>query len=83
VPIVLNAGRLNLLETSRLAQACNGIALPFTLVHLIGFTIDVAVFLQTICLMLACLILQILFFSVNIIMVILTKYFSGGQIKKN
>jgi hypothetical protein len=28
VPIVLKSGNLNLLETSGLAQACNGIALP-------------------------------------------------------
>jgi hypothetical protein len=30
VPIVLKYGSLNLLETSGLVQACNGIALPFT-----------------------------------------------------
>jgi hypothetical protein len=28
VPIVLKSGRFNLLETSGLVQACNGLALP-------------------------------------------------------
>jgi hypothetical protein len=32
VPIVLKSGSLKLLEPSGLVQACNGIALPFTLV---------------------------------------------------
>jgi len=31
VPIVLKSGSLNLLETSGPVQACNGIALPFTI----------------------------------------------------
>jgi hypothetical protein len=31
VPIVLKSGRLNLLEPSGPAQACNGIAVPFPL----------------------------------------------------
>jgi hypothetical protein len=31
VPIVLKSGSLNLLEPSGLVQACNWIALPFTL----------------------------------------------------
>jgi hypothetical protein len=41
VPIVLKSGILNLLETSRPVQACNEIALPFTVprpaVNLWGF----------------------------------------------
>ena len=36
VPIVLKSGSLNLLEPSGPVQACNGIALPFTMLHLVG-----------------------------------------------
>jgi len=35
VPIVLKSGSLNLLEPSGPVQACNGIALPFTLPYLL------------------------------------------------
>jgi len=35
VPIVLKSGSLNLLESSGPIQACNGIALPFTVLILL------------------------------------------------
>ena len=36
MPIVLKSGNLNLLEPSGPVQACNGIALPFTVLHCNG-----------------------------------------------
>jgi hypothetical protein len=38
VPIVLKSGGLNLLEASGPVKACNGIALPFTMFHLMSVT---------------------------------------------
>jgi hypothetical protein len=36
VPTVLKFGKLTLLEPLRPVQACNGIALPFTLFYVLG-----------------------------------------------
>ena len=44
MPIVLKSGSLNLLEPSKPAQACNGIALPFILNFFIYYCNDLRIF---------------------------------------